>query len=154
MRVTTRYTHSDFDRVLEISNQCYAENERPTAVDLRNMISVSDVFLLTLDTGVALESQSDIIGFAIVKNVDAPYLWSLAVDPRYQRCYHGTQLLHEVISHYARAGEKEISLHVNVYNGAQKMYFDHGFHAVEVVKNYYPGADALYMKRIYRRQYD
>ena len=147
MRVTNHYTHSDFDRILEISDRCYAENERPTAVDLRNMILVSDVFLLVLDHETNFKTQSGILGFAIVKNVDAPYLWSIAVDPWYQRCGYGQMMLDAIVKHYTFLGDKEISLHVNVNNGAQALYLHNGFREIEVVKNYYPGADALYMKK-------
>ena len=45
MKVTTDYKHTDFERILEISDACYAENERPPRKDLADMISVSDVFL-------------------------------------------------------------------------------------------------------------
>ena len=148
MVVTTAYRHSDFDRILEISDRCYQENERPPKAELHRMISVSDVFLLLLGGDeVDHMTQSGIVGFAIVKNVEAPYLWSIAVDPEYQKCGFGQFLLKHVIEHYAHAGDKEMTLHVNVNNRAHVLYFNNGFRTVEVIKDYYPGADALLMRR-------
>jgi ribosomal protein S18 acetylase RimI-like enzyme len=54
----------------------------------------------------------------------------------------------EIIDRYKMNGDKQITLHVNATNPAQKLYFDHGFRVVAVDKGYFGKEDGLLMKRV------
>jgi ribosomal protein S18 acetylase RimI-like enzyme len=128
---------------MEISDACYTGDFRPPRETVADMISVSDVFLAK--TGLA--SQEQIIGFCIVKNISQPYIWSIAVDPKFQGRGVGGNILREVIRTYTLSKQKEITLHVDCTNSAQKLYYDYGFRVVSVEENYFEPNDGLMMVR-------
>jgi ribosomal protein S18 acetylase RimI-like enzyme len=104
------------------------------------MISISDTFL-----AINPDSVGKIRGFAIVKNVSQPYLWSIAVHPNFQGAGIGGCLLRNIITQYTQTGSKEITLHVAADNPAQRLYFDHGFRVKNVEENYFDPIDGLVM---------
>jgi len=156
MRISLNYRREDFDRVMEISDACYSGEYRPPREKMADMISVADVFVarITLPgwaprppmTG-GLSDEDTIIGFAIVQNVTHPYIWNIAVDPDFQGRGVGGNILREIIRKYTLSKDKEISLHVDAVNPAQKLYFDHGFLVRSVEQDYFKPNDGLLMVR-------
>lgn len=145
MRITG-YTKADFDRVMEINDACYPEGVyRPSREIMSDYLSVSDVYLAKV--GHVGDLPEEIIGFAIVRNALQPYIWNIAVDPVSQGRSVGTALLCHIIDFYTNARSKQISLHTNVNNPAQKLYFDNGFRIVSVQENYFGPDDGLVMVR-------
>lgn len=141
MRITG-YRREDFDRVMEINDACYTGIYCPPRQTVADMISVSDVFIAQLDN-----HAPEIIGFAIVKNVSQPYVWNIAVDPSCQGRGIGGNLLREVIKRYTLDHQHAISLHVNIDNPAQKLYFDYGFRVRAIEPGYFEPNDGLLMER-------
>jgi len=142
MRITG-YSRENFERVVEISDACYTGHYRPDRATLQNMVGISDVFLAKTDT----VSQNKIIGFCIVKNTDQPYIWSIAVDPDFRGRGVGGNLLREVIRTYTLQKQRQISLHVDCANPAQKLYYDYGFRVQRVAEKYFAPNDGLVMVR-------
>jgi ribosomal protein S18 acetylase RimI-like enzyme len=150
MRINFSYRHKeDFDRVMEISDACYSGDYRPPRQTMVDMVSVSDVCVVRLDnTDVMYEfSGNAIVGFAIIKNVEHPYIWNIAVDPAYQRRGIAGNMLREIIKRYTLNKDTKILLHVDATNPAQKLYFDYGFRVVSVEENYFEPNDGLMMVR-------
>jgi ribosomal protein S18 acetylase RimI-like enzyme len=142
MRVTGYKHREDFERVMVINDACYSGDFRPPRETMADMISVSDVFIARW------EGYTDqIIGFAIVRNAVQPYIWNIAVDPAFQQRGVGGNLLREIIRKYTLEKSKQITLHVNATNPAQKLYFDYGFRVVAVEENYFNPHDGLLMER-------
>lgn len=129
---------------MEINDACYSGKYRPPRETVATMISVSDV--LTARAHRALDPEI-ILGFAIVQNVAQPYLWNIAVYPRYRGRGVASSLLEEIIRRYTNEKSEHITLHVNATNPAQKLYFDHGFRVVNVEKKYFDPDDGLVMVR-------
>ena len=144
MRITG-YKREDFTRLMEISDACYTGIYRPPVETTREMLTISD-------TLIAREFESDcslerVIGFAIVKVTARPYIWNIAVHPAYQGRGVGGNLLREIIKRYTLSKQKEIALHVNTENPAQKLYWDYGFRVVSVEEKYFNPHDGLLMVR-------
>ena len=134
MKIDQGYRTYQFDQLLAISDSCYDGDERPTREEFRQMLSISE-------TWVGWETNDSIfkpIGFVIVKEVgeNIPYLWSIAVKPERQKEGVGIQLLAHVCTKY-----KTLELHCRADSFVQKLYFDHGFRVIEVVKSYYKMGD-------------
>jgi ribosomal protein S18 acetylase RimI-like enzyme len=148
MRVTG-YKHSeDLERIMEINNSCYSGIYCPPRNTMVDNMLVSDVFVARVTPADDKTTPVDtIIGFAIVRNAVQPYVWNIAVDPAYQSRGVGGNLLREIIKRYTLEKCKEITLHVNVNNPAQKLYFDYGFRVVAVETDYFQPDDGLVMKR-------
>jgi len=147
MVITTAYKNTDFDRLCEISDTCYTGQERPPRETMKDMVEVCDVFLVKIEPDYPLYTDRDkIIGFALVRTSGNPYIWSIAVDKRFQGRGVGGNLLREIIHRY-QPTELEITLHVHEDNPAQKLYFDYGFRVQDVVKDYYRPKNGLYMVR-------
>jgi ribosomal-protein-alanine N-acetyltransferase len=145
MRINFSYRHKeDFDRVMEISDACYSGDYRPPRQTMADMVSVSDVCVARIDE---VELGHSLIGFAIIKNVSQPYIWNIAVDPAWQKRGIAGNMLREIIKRYTLNKDKEISLHVDATNPAQKLYFDYGFRVVSVEENYFEPNDGLMMVR-------
>src|ERR1700677_1296828 len=149
MRITNYNHRQDFERLLEINDACYSGVYRPPRETVNDMILISDVYVYRYNVdGCASRPDDDImIGFAIVKNTDCPYIWNIAVDPLYQGRGVGASLLREIITRYTIAGDKEIHLDVNSTNPAQKLYFDYGFRVKSVCTKYFDPNDGLHMVR-------
>ena len=140
IKITANYTRKDFDRIMEISDACYSGDDRPPRETMMEMVSISDIFL-------ARSSASNhIYGFAIVRNVDSPYLWSIAVDKNAQGTGIGSNLLRAILHCYRR--EKQITLHVNVHNPAMWMYHKYGFKVYDIARGYYGNTDGFCMKLV------
>jgi ribosomal protein S18 acetylase RimI-like enzyme len=88
-----------------------------------------------------------IIGFALVRTCGNPYLWSIAVDKKFQGRGVGGNLLSRVIYHYTNLKALEITLHVHEDNPAQCLYFKRGFRVRDVIKDYYAPKNGLLMGR-------
>lgn len=136
-------TEEDFNQIYAISDESFSGVEQPPHGVLRNRFYNEDVFVL--------RDQIDfsIYAFAIVTQRDGhPYLWTIAVMPRYRGVGEGADLLEEIILYYAQAGYDEIALTCKIDNPAQKLYFDFGFRVEKVMQRYY-GAEGngLYMRR-------
>lgn len=135
------YRKEDFDAIIVINNACYSGEFQAPADKMRDMISVSDVWVARTDTG-------EIIGFAIVRCVDQPYLWNIAVAPAYQKRGIAGNLLREIIKTYTLSKEPFITLHVNVNNDtAKRLYENYGFKVIDLAENYYASDDGYLMKR-------
>jgi len=145
MRIDFGYKREDFDRVMEISDACYNGKYRPPQQTMYDMITVSDVLVARLDP--EDDSTRTILGFAIIQNIYQPYIWNIAVDPKWQRRGIAGNMLWEIIKRYTLNKDKEISLHVDATNPAQKLYFDYGFRVVSVEENYFEPNDGLMMVR-------
>jgi ribosomal protein S18 acetylase RimI-like enzyme len=155
MRITG-YKHSeDLARMMEINDSCYSGIYCPPRNIMVDNLLVSDVFVARVDESFAaseLLTYGDlghIVGFAIVRDQEhvPAYIWNIAVDPAYQGRGVGGNLLREIIKKYTLAKSMGISLHVNVENAAQKLYFDYGFRVTSYVKDYFKPDDGLYMLR-------
>ena len=157
MRITG-YKHSeDLARMMEINDSCYSGIYCPPRNIMVDNLLVSDVFaareMMYEDNSASglwdKELGEKIIGFAIVRDQEhvPAYIWNIAVDPEFQGRGVGSSLLREIIKKYTLAKSLGISLHVNVENAAQKLYFDYGFRVTSYVKDYFKPDDGLYMLR-------
>ena len=143
MNITVNYKPSDFPEILAINNACYKDDECPPEATLRQIISVSDVFQMR-------DLDGTLCGFAIAQSwSDSAYLWSLAVDPHYQKCGYGRGLLKFVTETYRGMRYDHIRLHVHENNPAQKLYFDAGFRVYDLAHGYYKNALGVMMKLKY-----
>jgi ribosomal protein S18 acetylase RimI-like enzyme len=146
MRITGYKHKEDLERMMEINDSCYAGIYCPPRNIMVDNLLVSDVFVAR-----ALEHVNPeiIVGFAIVRDQEhvPAYIWNIAVDPAYQGRGVGGNLLREIIKKYTLAKRMGISLHVNVENPAQKLYYDYGFRVTSYVKDYFKPDDGLYMLR-------
>ena len=132
MIITTAYNSTDFDRLMEISDACYEGVERPPRETMKDMVEVCDVFLAKeMESGFSRAFanggccyEENIVGFALVRTVVHPYIWSIAVDKKFQGRGIGGNLLREIIKRYTLQKAQEIKLHVHEDNPAQKLYWD------------------------------
>lgn len=154
MRITGYKHKDDFERVMEINDACYSGVYRPPRNLMFDMISVSDVFVARVNEKdfshsfpEDLPDEDFIVGFAIVRDAIQPYLWNIAVDLEYRGRGVAGNMLREIIKKYTLSKCKEITLHVNVTNAAQKLYFDYGFRVAAVEENYFEPDDGLVMCR-------
>jgi ribosomal-protein-alanine N-acetyltransferase len=146
--IISAYTHNDFPAIMKISDAAYSGVERPPEGVMRDMVSVSDVFVAREQAPYHPQcGQQLIIGFAIVKNIEEPYIWSIAVDPEFQGRFVGSNLLREIIRRYTLEKCSTITLHVRDDNPAQKLYFDQGFRVAAVAENYFDPHNGLFMRR-------
>ena len=145
MRITGYRHKEDFDRLMQINDACYFGEYRPPRKIVSDMISVSDVLIAR---GSHVDPET-LVGFAIMKDAEnvPAYLWNIAVDPEYQGRGVGGNILREIIKKYTLSKRMGISLHVNVNNPAQKLYYDYGFRVTSLVKDYFKPDDGLYMLR-------
>jgi ribosomal protein S18 acetylase RimI-like enzyme len=154
MRITGYKHREDFERVIQINDACYSGVYRPPRKTVADMISVSEVFIARVNEKdfshsfpEDLPDENYIIGFAIVRNAFQPYIWNIAVDPAYQNRGVAGNLLREIIRRYTLEKSSRITLHVNVENPAQKLYFDYGFRVISVEEDYFAPNDGLMMER-------
>jgi ribosomal protein S18 acetylase RimI-like enzyme len=150
MRITG-YKHSeDLARMMEINDSCYSGIYCPPRNIMVDNLLVSDVFVARITPADDKTTPVDMaIGFAIVRDQEhlPAYIWNIAVDPAYQGRGVGGNLLREIIKKYTLSKSMGISLHVNVENAAQKLYYDYGFRVTSYVKDYFKPDDGLYMLR-------
>jgi ribosomal protein S18 acetylase RimI-like enzyme len=154
MIITTAYNSTDFDRIMEISDACYEGVERPPRETMKDMVEVCDIFLakrclMNDPDSPSCENHSTdpIVGFALVRTVVHPYIWSIAVAKKFQGRGVGGNLLREIIKWYTLQKAQEIKLHVHEDNPAQKLYWDYGFRVKSVEEGYYMPKDGLVMRR-------
>lgn len=137
------YKKTDFDDVLDINNKTFSGDQRPPISTLREMISISDVWVATVSDDDILFVPDRVIGFAIVKpsSVEGKdqqaYVWQTAVSPDLQRRGIGGNLLREVIGYYTKKKYASIRLHCHYDNPAQKLYFDYGFRVTDIAWGFY-----------------
>src|ERR1035437_4080175 len=150
MKITIGFKPEEFERLLAINDECYAGVERPTVDEFKHMLECTDVFLAKE----AIDRDPNnwrILGFAIVRPSvgygGKPYLWSIAVAKGSRGQGIGGGLLWKIIEKYILMREKQISLHCNPDNPAQKLYFDQGFRVEGLAKNWYGTRHGLYMVR-------
>lgn len=89
-------------------------------------------------------------GYAIVVGTQGPYpfLWELAVNPRFRRQGVGSRLIDEVMAWVAAENDYGLELTVNANNaGAIALYERKEFKTVRRLKNYYFSGDGLLMRR-------
>lgn len=132
----TGYKPEDFKRIMEITDACYSGIYRPSRDITQDYIEVSDIFVAR---------AAEVVGFAIVHDDLQPHIWNIAVDPLYQGEKIGTELLRHMTNVYARTYKQYISLHCNVNNPAQRLYFKEGFRVREVMHKYFDPDDGLLM---------
>jgi ribosomal protein S18 acetylase RimI-like enzyme len=147
MRITGYKHREDFESVMEINDACYFGDFRPPREIMADMVSVSDVLVARAKDGDWRDPEATVIGFAIVRNAEQPYIWNIAVAPAYQGRGVAGNLLREIIRKYTLEKCSRVTLHVNAKNSAQKLYFDYGFRVVAVEKNYFNPDAGLLMER-------
>lgn len=140
------YKKTDFDDILDINNKTFKGDQCPPIQTLREMISISDVWVAAIgdEGGVGDGSAPDrVVGFAIVKPSELQgkdqqaYIWQTATRPDLQGRGIGGNLLREVIGYYTKKNYASIRLHVHYNNPAQKLYFDYGFRVTDIAWGYY-----------------
>lgn len=129
-----KYQPGDFEELFALNNLCYGVDERPNRAEFESMVKSSEVWIERSCVIWPDCSKPEIISGIIINEHVArhPYLWSLFVRPRYQGDGHGKKLLALACDRYPK-----MELHCRVDNPAQKLYFDHGFRVVEVVRDWY-----------------
>jgi ribosomal protein S18 acetylase RimI-like enzyme len=150
MTITTDYNSTDFEWLCEISDACYTGDERPPHETLKDMVNCCDIFLAEEEVPRDPDGGNPhdiIVGFALVRTCGNPYLWSIAVDKKFQGRGVGGNLLSEVLYHYTNLKALEITLHVHEDNPAQCLYFKKGFRVRDVIKDYYAPKNGLLMGR-------
>ena len=150
MRITGYKHKEDLERMMEINNSCYSGIYCPPRNTMVDNLLLSDVFVARITPADDKTSPVNmIVGFAIVRDQEhvPAYIWNIAVDPAYQGRGVGGNLLREIIKKYTLSKSIGISLHVNVQNPAQKLYYDYGFRVTSYVKDYFKPDDGLYMLR-------
>jgi ribosomal-protein-alanine N-acetyltransferase len=105
---------------------------------------------------VALDHQR-VIGYIVATwdswPMEGPYVFSIAVLPKYRRRGIGKQLLEHIWDHPKRQG-RPLSLHCRISNeAAQALYRSYGFIEIERLKDNYPVGpdqreDGLLLRRI------
>ena len=87
----------------------------------------------------ALMHRGELIGYGVASVVlDSADLLNIAIDSRYQRQGHATNLLSHLVCELGERGVKEIFLEVRVSNkGAISFYNGQGFKQISLRKNYY-----------------
>jgi ribosomal protein S18 acetylase RimI-like enzyme len=136
MKMTLR-DNATFERIRSITNDSFFGVERPPEGNLRYVYNES--------IGLYLNDARYVEAYALVTlEVGLPYIWSIATDPKFRLCGHAKALLKEIIADHA---DETIELTVNVDNPAQKLYFDHGFRVVAVMRRYYGEMTGLRMRR-------
>ena len=156
MRISYGYRQEDIARLAELNGLCFEGLQRPPYPDFRHMLSISEVWLAKtdmahIDQGGAVVPSGKILGFIIVNRETGAYLWSIGVDPGYQRQGIAGNLMREAHLWLKAKGEKEIRLHVHTDNPAQTLYYDYGYRVYSLAPKYYGDDDkstALMMKKV------
>jgi len=140
MRLTAdQKTDMLFHEMLRLSDESFVGLERPPSNFFRAHFDADDVFVIVED--------GYLRGFAIVTERSGPYIWSIAVDYRWQRAGVATRLLQEIKDHY-RPLREHIQLTCKIDNWvAQVAYLKSGYRIVRVVPRYYGGEDGVLMRR-------
>lgn len=152
MRISPGLKRADRARLREIAERCYEGDDLVDLKTFESTLDVSEVWTAVWEYGDWVPYPEfglapTIIGFIAIEDNIGPYIWNVAVDPRFQCRGIGGNLLRTVCQ-WARAHDRNsMRLHVNVKNPAQKLYFDYGFRVVHVVENFYGAENGLVMKR-------
>ena len=87
----------------------------------------------------ALMHREELIGYGVASMaLDSADILNIAIDSRYQRQGHATNLLSHLVGELGKRGAKEIFLEVRVSNkGAIAFYNSQGFKQISLRKNYY-----------------
>lgn len=134
-----RYEKGDFESVHELNYECYdAPVNEP---DLDEALEEGTTWIYT--------EHGKVYG-VIVTTIDAsrPYIFSITVHKDMQGKGVGKKLLLTAERFYRKQRFAYIWLHVATNNAAQKLYFDVGYRAKEVIPDYYDiQDDAMVMIR-------
>lgn len=153
MRIEHGYKRGDVERLCEISDACFEGLERPPHADLKQMLSISEVWIArAVNPGFAGDVKTfeagTIFGYIIVDRRLGAYLWQIAVDKKYQRRGIAGNLIRESEGFCKKNGDDSMRLHVHADNPSQRLYFDRGFRVYDIEPNYYgDGTKALMMKK-------
>ena len=130
-----------FTAIETISMRSFQGPECPPLGILRNNFDRCTVFVDSYPP----YADFGIYGFAITVLQPHPHLWSMAVDPYFRGLGKGGDLLREITQHYRGLNQDRITLNCRTDNPAQKLYFDQGYRAIRVTRNYYGDKDGLLM---------
>jgi ribosomal protein S18 acetylase RimI-like enzyme len=135
-------TEGDILYVNSLTRDSFTGVEVPPESHLRNAVKSGRLFL-------SIPQDSQPVGYAIVtERYDAPWLFSMAVDPYARKCGYGQGLLKAVTNDAYDRGHRMVGLTVKQDNiGAQIMYLKAGFIVELVMYNYYIDADGLLMRK-------
>jgi ribosomal protein S18 acetylase RimI-like enzyme len=129
-----------FHVIKQINDLSFSGIERPTGLTLK----------FQYDTALSIwtkEVDQKIVAYALLVADSGPYVWSVATHPTFRSRGFAGALLDEAAEWHRLDGAQKMDLTVNVNNPAQKLYFDHGFRAVQVYRRYYGEAAGLRMRR-------
>ena|ERR1035437_8601536 len=153
MPIVKGYNPEEFDRLLEINDEAYEGIEKPSPEEFGLMMKCA-VFVSRAPNNFYIPryGYGAIVGFAVVRDQpicdalpSSVYLWSLAVCKHYRGWGVGGHFLSRIAEEYKG---REIELHVNPDNPAQKLYFDYGFRVEAIARNWYgKNTNGLYMRR-------
>jgi ribosomal protein S18 acetylase RimI-like enzyme len=147
MIVRRGHSKDDIPRLTEINEKCFEGVQRPPDDTFQQMLKISESFI-AYPGNVGYNQFNEIYGFALVKRETYPYLWTIAVDPKWQHKGIAGNILREVSYAMKCVGEKILRLHVHVNNPAQRLYFNQGFRVKRVDTGYYlDEGDALLMEK-------
>ncbi len=140
----------DIDEIVTLENQAYDFPwSRKILLDEINGEPFSYVYVLRLQSNSA--SPGKIIGYNFFWVVsDETHILNIAVEPDYQGCGWGTQLLQFAIDFGQEQGAKRVLLEVRASNAAaQQLYHRLGFRRIGRRKKYYTNnkEDAYVMKK-------
>lgn len=127
------------NRIWEISNMAFNENEKPPRGILGYELLHGTVFV----------NAPEIDCFALLtEKYGGPYLWAIATDPTARGQGFASALLDEIAGHVSGKRETFIGLATNVNNPAQRLYFDKGYRVTKVLSGFYgPGRHGLFMRK-------
>jgi ribosomal-protein-alanine N-acetyltransferase len=96
----------------------------------------------------AAAHQAPIAFYAVQRNSDEIYLANLAVAPSWRRQAVATFALESLTSWCRQRGMRRITLHVQEQNlGAQILYRENGFLAVDIIHRHYGAQDGYVMRK-------
>jgi ribosomal protein S18 acetylase RimI-like enzyme len=147
MMIEKGYTKEDLPHILRINEAAYSDDLRPPSSLVTSMLVNCDLFIAK-ECDPWPHRLATPIGFAIVQEMECPYLFSIAVHPDCQGRGVGGNLLREVTKTYYLQKRDYLRLHVHVDNPAQKLYYDYGFRVIDISKDYYAtGQHGLLMEK-------
>src|SRR5579871_1571223 len=138
----------------EIESECFPEETRWDTEKFEELLSGPICAWLAyfpmpqLNGGDEVPVAFVLMEFENLSDIDGkvPYISTIDTRKDYRGMGVATQLLKLAEAEAKNRGYDKIALHVNVSNAAQKLYFDCGYRAVDVVDGFYgEDGDALLM---------
>ena len=141
MKLTDIGKNERMEELWKITKACYSGTELPTRSYFARCVQTGHVFIKTF--------CDKVVGYALLQDEGYMLLTSVAVLAPFRGQGRAGELMEECADWCKEAGYSRIILHCKVSNPAQKLYFDMGYRAKAVLKNYYaPEGDGLEMEKI------